>query len=298
MSERRLNSINFMATIRTATSVAAMLGLLTLSASPAFADSITVTNENSATITNSVNVTADSGGNTSTGAMGARGARGGDATGTRGSLTAGDGGAGGSGGSGGMITTGEAIATVVIENDINTTTTEIEDMDSDEDEFNETLDITWDRGTSTETSSKSHSSASNNSDDDGSASNSENQEEDYNNSKSHDDLTSSYTRTYVGSDSVLSVRNANTAEIGNGVTVAAMSGENHSTGEDGEEGGHGGNATSSGSDDDDGGSLSAGDGAAGGDGGSGGEIRAGRADSLVEIVNTTGRTITRIIRGE
>jgi hypothetical protein len=106
----------------------------------AFAGSITVTNDNTASIANVVMVAATTGNNMSTGDSGGNGGNGGN-TGTvhNGSTTGGDGGNGGNGGNGGTIQTGEAIATALLTTELNTTSVEIEDTRSDENKYNEYL---------------------------------------------------------------------------------------------------------------------------------------------------------------
>ncbi len=96
---------------------------------------ITINNDSSADVTNTVIVTASTGGNTANGGDGEDGGRGGDAIGpsssrwghhgSSGSNTGGDGGNGGDGGTGGSIDTGDAAASAVITNDVNSTSNRV-----------------------------------------------------------------------------------------------------------------------------------------------------------------------------
>ena len=134
-----------------------LLGVMTLIGAPSlFAASMTVTNDTTANVPNNVTVSASSGNNTSTGARGARGGMGGSISasspiGIMGGI-AGEGVVGGADGMGGNITTGSAIATAVIRNDINTTDTTIEDMSSSSLRFNETQNNQSSIGSSQESS--------------------------------------------------------------------------------------------------------------------------------------------------
>jgi len=118
------------------TSIAMLLVMVPM----AFAGSITVSNNNDATITTVVSASANTGGNTSTGDSAGDGGDGGHASqsGT-GRASAGDAGRGGHGGDGGTIRTGEAIATAIVTTDVNTTDVEIEDNRSTDHHYNEYL---------------------------------------------------------------------------------------------------------------------------------------------------------------
>ena len=129
-------------------SILAVFGLLFGTASSAMAGSVTVTNDNEATIINSVTVSARSGGNSSRGGDAERGGAGGSTSG-QGSMTAGMGGMGGNGGHGGNVTTGSSIATAEIMNDLNSTETMIEEMDmGDDEQYDETVSIRSSTGSS------------------------------------------------------------------------------------------------------------------------------------------------------
>ncbi|OIO32741.1 hypothetical protein AUJ44_01575 [Candidatus Nomurabacteria bacterium CG1_02_47_685] len=86
---------------------------------------ITVTNNNSAHVQNTVAVNANTGYNTADGGNGDQGGNGGNATGSP--ANAGNGGAGGRGGNGGEIHTGNAIATSYVTNNVNRNKTVVTD---------------------------------------------------------------------------------------------------------------------------------------------------------------------------
>ena len=99
----------------------------------------------------------------------------------------------------------------------------------------------------------------------------------------------------TGGNSV-EVMNGNSASSDTDATVAAVSGDNTSEAGAGERGGDlmndsSSSATTTRSTQDV--MNTAGD---GGRGGNGGDVTAGRADSLTEVVNVTGRTMTRVVR--
>jgi hypothetical protein len=130
------------------TAVFAIAGVV-MGVSPlAYAGTISITNNNSATISNAITTSAVSGGNTSRGGAGGVG---GDAnevvldntnSSFDGDIRGGDAGRGGNGGNGGTIMTGEAIATTRVQNDINTTETHVSDSPSTEPCVEESLDTT------------------------------------------------------------------------------------------------------------------------------------------------------------
>lgn len=169
--------------IKKITSAVGTLGLLLSAAPAALADTITVVNDNTASISNSISVSSNSGGNASTGARGARGGVGGTANGgfDASSSIGGNGGAGGDGGAGGNISTGNAISTASVETEVNSSDIQITDNRSDANRFNETLRTSAYIGstlsasyqsTDTHTESSSASEASNSAseyDEDGSA---------------------------------------------------------------------------------------------------------------------------------
>lgn len=116
------------------TSIAMLLFMVPM----AFAGSITVSNNNDATITTVVSASTNTGGNTSTGDSAGDGGDGGHSSNSgSGRSSAGDAGRGGHGGDGGTIRTGEAIATAIVTTDVNTTDVEIEDSRSTDGQYNE-----------------------------------------------------------------------------------------------------------------------------------------------------------------
>jgi hypothetical protein len=123
----------------------------------AFADTVSVSNNNSADVSNDITVTARTSGNTSRGARGDSGGDGGavDAQDGGGEATAGRGGRGGAGGHGGDITTGDAIATAEVSNDVNTSDTEVIDNGTDENQYDEFLQERTRIGASYEAESES-----------------------------------------------------------------------------------------------------------------------------------------------
>ena len=255
-------------------------------------DSVKVENNNSASVTNEVKVSANTGENTANGGDGGKGGSGGD-TGNAGnggeggdaegyslgdqnggnggdggwSGAGGEGGNGGNGGLGGIIETGDATSEVTIENNVNYNKTKINSCGCDEESE---LDLLFSRG-----------------------------------------------------DKVR-VENNNSAEVRNGVDVYVGTGENTANGGRGgrgKSGGDSGNAGNGGEGGDAGddeysyewilpvlGNQNAGDGGTGGDSGNGGdggdggngdwggEIRTGHADSVVDIVNLINHNITRVRR--
>lgn len=141
--------------IKQITSSLAMLSMVLVAAPVAFAGDITVSNNNSATVDNTVVVSSDTGGNDTRGARGARGGEGGNASnnGVNSGNTAGDGGRGGNGGAGGDITTGTAISTAIVSTEANTSETTIRDTGECGCEYNETLSISSREGSSLDASS-------------------------------------------------------------------------------------------------------------------------------------------------
>ena len=119
------------------TAIFAIVALLSF-ASPALAhgghhgssDDVTVTNHNSASVTNTVNVSASTGGNDANGGTGSAAGNGGDVNHSDDNNTGGNGGNGGNGGEGGVIYTGNAYAMSLIENDVNYNEIEV-DVDCD-----------------------------------------------------------------------------------------------------------------------------------------------------------------------
>ena len=90
--------------------------------------------------------------------------------------------------------------------------------------------------------------------------------------------------------------NSNTATPTQVASVSALSGDNLTVGGSGATGGaltNDSRAGTTGLDTTADTTNMTGDGA---DGGHGGEVTSGRADSLTDIVNVTGRTITRVVR--
>lgn len=379
------------------TAVFAIAGIV-LSVSPiAYAGTIRIVNNNSADISNAVSTTAISGGNVSRGEGGGMGGDSGDLIldNTNSLITsgmrAGNGGRGGNGGNGGTITTGEAIATTQIRNDINTTETEVADVldetcDSESNDMssrvgessNSASDMSMGKAKSTsdtstlstldneemtlgetfaanavstatesgaadasaslsssessfdgavvseaaasrdtaETTSESNSSAvletsseastlgSTGSDtstlDEAAAASldatmtmsmSESEA-----AEKHDNQERHSTCVRTGDRNNIDVENTNTASADNAVSILATSGDNVSEGGLADQGGLGGSLTLTGDSNEVDGTVNAGVGGDGGNGGNGGNISAGRADSLTDIVNTSGRTITRVVR--
>jgi hypothetical protein len=378
------------------TAVFAIAGIV-LGVSPiAYAGTIRIVNNNSADITNAVSTTAISGGNVSHGEGGGVGGNGGELVldNTNSSITGdvrgGHGGRGGNGGHGGTITTGEAIATTQIRNDINTTETVVEDVldeTCDAESFdmssqvgessNRASDMSENKAKSTSdtstlsmldnrestlaetfasdavstateegaadasasasafesssdnsvsTAEASHDTAESSSESNSSAvleASSEARTLDETNSdtstldeaaastldktmamtmseseaaESHDNQERHSTCVRGGDRNNINVENTNTAAADNAVSILATSGDNVSEGGLANDGGFGGSAVITGDDNDIDGGIIAGVGGDGGNGGNGGNVSAGRADSLTDIVNTSGRTITRVVR--
>src|SRR3989344_5165811 len=124
------------------TAVFAIVALLSF-ASPALAhgghygssDDITVTNHNSASVRNTVNVSASTGGNDANGGTGSAAGNGGDVNHSDDNNTGGNGGNGGNGGEGGVIYTGNAYAGSLINNDVNYNETNVDcDCEGDVDD--------------------------------------------------------------------------------------------------------------------------------------------------------------------
>lgn len=311
-------------------SLVLMTGVAFFGVSPsAFAEVISVSNNNSATITNSVSVGANSGGNTSRGAAGEEGGHGGDATGSgESSNTGGDGGRGGDGGDGGTIQTGLSIATVEISNDVNTSETTIETTEG-EPAYNETLDIEYHQQSSEsetedmtslhtdnsssshfeESSSESSSSANNASNPPASSSSSSDWQTQYDTESDENqnaildlETSSSGAEAQQSEDFELHATRTLACDCNdeisvdntNDATLTNALAVNANSGDnlsEGDEGGSGGDATGSGQS-----SNTGGQGGAGGMGGDGEHITTGTSDSLASIVTVSGRTITRITR--
>lgn len=108
----------------------------------AFADTVSVVTDNTASVTNELMVSARTGDNVSSGGRAGAGGRGGDAVATddAGRASAGDGGNGGRGGDGGSIVSGDAIATGNLTTEVNTTEVEIIDNGTDDNQYNEYID--------------------------------------------------------------------------------------------------------------------------------------------------------------
>jgi hypothetical protein len=285
----------------------AMFALAFSSTPAAMASTISVTNDNTSTISNSVSISASTGGNESRGGRGARGGDAGSASASGdGSATGGDGGDGGAGGDGGNIQSGDAYAEVIITNEANDTETTIEGCGcDDEDNYDETLDIIWGRDASAsesydreesheeEEEDASSTSGPSTTSSSSSSSSSDEESESYDaESASSEDYELHYTRTYVGDDDVITVSNTNESSIGNSVGISATTGDNESNGRRGARGGDAGSASASG----DTSSASGGDGGAGGAGGDGGGVLSGDSTSIVDILSVSGRTVTRITR--
>lgn len=328
------------------TSILATLGLVAFTAAPvAFADSINISNEGSASVTNVVAVSANTGDNMSHGGNGDDGGDGGNAMGYRqGDQSSGSGGMGGDGGAGGTVSSGDAFAAAALRNEVNTTDVIVEDNGTDENQYNETLYLNsrvgasesqssfdlsaydeqaasqsseTDWGTSASSDGQSYqssegwgwgysispseSSDSSSSTYEESASSSSGSEQSSlsaleinaaeSQSENHDNLKLRYTRTYVGSDDSVNISNSQSAGLYNDVAVAAMTGGNHSHGGNGDDGGDGGNATGHNQN-----NQSGGEGGAGGWGGNGSNVNSGDSESLADIVNVSGRTMTRVVR--
>lgn len=96
-------------------------------------DETSVSNSNRATVTNTVEVEAETGDNDAEGGDGDDGGSGGDARGQN--ATGGDAGNGGRGGDGGTITTGTALAIGTVHNDVNSNRTYVEGCGCDDDFF-------------------------------------------------------------------------------------------------------------------------------------------------------------------
>ena len=95
-----------------------------LTAFGAHADT-TVTNTNTAVVSNMVTVATNTCGNTANGGNGGKGGKGGSVNFSKNGNTGGNGGNGGSGGAGGAIITGAATSNVTIINQVNTNVTTI-----------------------------------------------------------------------------------------------------------------------------------------------------------------------------
>ncbi len=115
--------------------ILATLPVATLGAAGlAMADMVTVTNYNAAFVANSVTTVANSGGNTANGGTGGSAGAGGSVWGSdNDDNTTGNGGAAGNGGNGGSVTTGVAIATTDIRNDVNRNDTTVDLCGCEED---------------------------------------------------------------------------------------------------------------------------------------------------------------------
>jgi hypothetical protein len=130
------------------------LGVISLALVSSYASAATfvITNGNTSNVSNSVTTSANTGGNTSTGGHGGDAGFGGSAFAAGGSSSAATGGAGGfggDGGNGGFITTGNAISTSDVRNDLNSTETTIDaGCACDLLRYNETLDTTSSVGAS------------------------------------------------------------------------------------------------------------------------------------------------------
>jgi hypothetical protein len=114
-------------------------------------------------------------------------------------------------------------------------------------------------------------------------------------SEKHDDQERHSHCVRTGDRNNIEVENTNSAAADNAVSILATSGDNVSEGGLADQGGLGGSLTITG-DSNDVESAGAGMGGDGGNGGNGGNVTSGRADSLTDIVNTSGRTITRVVR--
>jgi hypothetical protein len=379
------------------TSLTAIAGMVFAISPIAYAGTIRIINNNTADISNAVSTSAVSGGNVSSGEGGGMGGDAGSLTldNTNSLLTgdrrSGDGGRGGNGGNGGTIMTGEAIATTMIENNINTTETHVEDvldencseesldaisevgnsedttydtassktksasdsstlstLDNSEDALSETFDAESDSSASeegeaaasasssssesssdsattseaaatfesSETSSESSAGAVSESSSESATTDSTNSDtstvddaadstlevakaftESASSSKEeHDNHELHYRCVRSGDLNNIEVENTNTGSADNAVSGLAISGDNVSEAGLAATGGVGGSLTLTGDSNEVDGADTAGMGGIGGNGGNGGNVTAGRADSLSDIVNTSGRTITRVVR--
>lgn len=99
---------------------------------------VTVSNSNSATVTNSVTISANTGGNMAHGSIGGDGGDGGSASGDD-TNTGGQGGNGGVGGDGGVIMTGDASIAVGIGNEVNTNDSDLQGLAGESDD--EDIDV-------------------------------------------------------------------------------------------------------------------------------------------------------------
>lgn len=303
------------------TSVLVALSLMVFAAAPAaFADSIVVSNQSEATITNNVSVSSNTGGNLS------------------------QGGDGENGGAGGAIVSGDATAVASVYTEANTAKITVEDNSSDEHKYNETLDLVSQEGSSNSSASfglaayleknessvesEDWSSSSSGKDESksywskGSPSSSEESSSSYseedksflaslkinadkNESEEHDNLELHYTRTYVGGNDSITVENDQQANLTNNLNVAATTGDNESIGGAGSEGDESENNETqnwwsgrdwhrsdwhhndwNNDDDED----------EDGFGGAGGYIETGASKSASEIVSVVGSSVIRVVK--
>lgn len=282
---------------------AALLGML-LTAGGAFADTnVSVTNISSATVGNTAVVTANTGYNVAEGGeSGAGGAGGAALGGFFGMNLGGDGGDSGMGGSGGVIVTGDALASSLIVNDVNSSDTTVEILDCGcEPAYNETLETWYAQGWHKESDGTWHWYGY----DYGYG-------DDHESEGTYEEDWSLWTKTYVPVDTNVSVTNITSANVGNTAVVDANTGNNVADGDDSGAGGNGGNAESTGGfpfpllyelweggygyDYGYFGGNIAGNGGMSGDGGVGGTIATGDSVSVSEIANVVNESMTRILK--
>ncbi|MEK7510094.1 MAG: hypothetical protein AAB567_00850 [Patescibacteria group bacterium] len=110
---------------------------LGLYAMPALADTVVVSNSNSAYVLNEVVVVADTGLNSADGGEGGSGGEGGTILFSDDENVGGNGGSGGDGGMGGLVHTGNATAVASVTNLVNTNDTLVDDCACDDDDDDE-----------------------------------------------------------------------------------------------------------------------------------------------------------------
>jgi len=272
---------------------ATVLGML-LTGGAVFADTtVVVTNVNNATVTNNAEVIANTGKNSANGGTSGSGGSGGAALGGYfGFNMGGDGGASGAGGDGGTISTGDALASSLIVNDVNSNDTTISILSCDCDPvYDETLETWRKEEWSKETASwwKLFGGEDEESEDWS--------EEDW----------ALWTKTYVPVDTTVIVTNSNSASVSNDADVKANTGKNEAHGGNSGKAGNGGNAESDGGfpfwykywdgdyDYSGYGNLG-GEGGKSGSAGDGGTITTGDALSVSEMASIVNDNVTRITK--
>ena len=281
-----------------------LFGAASVSASSGYVGGdVTVSNVNTATVSNVVSATANTGSNTANGGNGAAAGEGGNAFGY-GLNIGGKGGNGGNGGNGGLIVTGAASAVALIANDVNSNITDISVTDCGCDPvyniFYSKKDLlsSWTKDTSTEGGKGWWKRG-----DDTSSTDSE--------ATLSTETEKVFEKTAVPvKQGDVTVSNVNSVGVSNVASVAADTGVNVADGGDagkGEDGGsaegaaqqqyqqyHGKNHHGSSSDTTQ--ENIAGDAGKGGNGATGGTIMTGESTSLTDIKNMINRTLTSIVR--